>query len=199
MRPWCSTMMRELISRTNSRSCSTSSTHNPCSPHQLDQDAADQRALRLGQARPSARPAAARSAPSPAPSPVPAPACRRARGAATVVASCVGSPVARTTRIAASGRRTLSARARATAARAAARAMRSDSATVSASNTFGAWNLRPRPRRTQRSGGMRPIATAADRDLAGAALLPVADAADQRGLAGAVRADQADQFAGPAR
>ena len=47
MRPWCSTTMRELISRTNSRSCSTS--RMPSRRSRMSQDGADGRALGLGE------------------------------------------------------------------------------------------------------------------------------------------------------
>ena len=82
--------------------------------------------------------------------------------------------------------------ARGGCARRAARRARSAS-----SNTLAVWNLRPMPSRTQAYGGRWPmswslIATSPDERSAA-----VAHAAHQRGLAGAVGADQREQLAVP--
>ena len=75
--------------------------------------------------------------------------------------------------------------------------MRSDSATVSASNVVAFWNLRPTPNATHSYGGLRSISWSLMSTRARGTLAAVADTAHERGLAGAVRPDQAEQLAAP--
>ena len=112
---------------------------------------------RAWSARPSARRAAGCSVRARAPSPARAPASARARAAGT---ACRARPAARWSARSRARRAAERSPRCASTRRGRTRRIRetaSASSTVSSSNTFAVWNLRPMPRRTHAYGGRRPI------------------------------------------
>ena len=70
------------------------------------------------------------------------------------------------------------------------------SRTESWPNTCSVWNVRPTPRRDSSSGDMPVMSSSQNATLAGRRLDLAEDRVEQRRLAGAVRADDADDLAG---
>ncbi len=69
------------------------------------------------------------------------------------------------------------------------------SSTLRLANTRPCWNVRAMPSAAIASGGSRSIGAAFEQDLAGVRPVEAADQVEHRRLAGAVRADEADELA----